>query len=70
MRISSNNIRISNHPMICPVYMENSAEAGSIYLVIHRPKTHDKDDESNKIGKQVEKTSHFCLAADITGIFE
>ncbi len=51
MRISSNNIRISNHPMICPVYMENSAEAGSIYLVIHRPKTHDKDDESNKIGK-------------------
>lgn len=56
--------------MICPAHIENPAEAGSIYLVIHRSKTNDKDDELQKIGKHAEKTSHFCLAVDITGIFE
>lgn len=70
MGISSNKIRISNRPMICPAHIENPAEAGSIYLVIHRSKTNDKDDELQKIEKHAEKTSHFCLAVDITGIFE
>jgi hypothetical protein len=70
MGINSNKVRISNRPMISPVNIENPDEAGSIYLVIHRPKIQTKDNESNKKGKQIEKTSHFCVAVDITGILE
>jgi hypothetical protein len=69
MGIDLSKIRISNRPMISPINMENLDEAGSIYLVIHRPTNQTKDIESNKIGKQVEKTSHFCVAIDITGIY-
>ena len=47
MGISLNKMRISDHPMISPAKMENLHEAGSIYLVIHKPKMQVKDHESD-----------------------
>jgi hypothetical protein len=48
--------------------MESPDEAGSICWIIHRPKIQAKDKESNKVGREVEKTSHFCVVVNITGI--
>jgi hypothetical protein len=42
--------------------MENLREAGSVYLVIHESKTAEKDSSMEKLGK----SSHFCMAVDIT----
>jgi len=58
---------IDEHSIISPPVIVNSHEAGCIYFVQHKPKTEPKDKESKTTGNQVEKTSHFGLAIDITG---
>ena len=42
-------IRISNREMLCPIELQNSNEAGSIYLVTHKPRNNcSKDNEFKK----------------------
>jgi hypothetical protein len=64
MGISLNKIHADQDSMFCPTAIENLREAGSVYLVIHESKTAEKDSSMEKLGK----SSHFCMAVDITDI--
>ena len=51
--------------MICPTQLLNSAEAGSIYFVMHKP---GKENDSEIKRNESEKKTHSALAIDITGM--
>ena len=67
MGINLNKIHSDQSAMLCHSSIENPDQAGSIYLVIHRSQSENQEEKFNKIGANVGKTSHYCLAVDITG---
>ncbi|UJR34371.1 hypothetical protein I4U23_021779 [Adineta vaga] len=59
---------VGEDQMLCTLHIEDPMKAGSIYLVIHEPTIQTcEDDVEKKDVMQVEKTSHFGIAVDITG---
>ncbi|CAF2939241.1 unnamed protein product [Rotaria sp. Silwood2] len=60
MGIRFDKINISRPDMLCPVEFNDVTEAGSVYIVIHKP-----NEEDNKY--ETEKRKHFSVAIDVTG---
>lgn len=58
MGIKFDKVNPDPFTMISPTQLVNSAEAGSIYFVMHKP---GKENDS-------EKKTHYTLAIDVTGI--
>ena len=63
MGINFNKIPINEGPILSPIDIKNPNEARTVYLVIHKPKTEQKDKS-----REIEKTSHFAIAMDLSGI--
>ena len=61
MGIKFDKIPISRSNMICPPRFDDLTTAGSVYLVIHKPREGETEN-------QTEKKRHFSFAMDVTGI--
>lgn len=65
MGIKFDKVNPDPFTMICPTQLVNSAEAGSIYFVMHKP---EKENDSEIKRNESEKMTHYTLAIDVTGI--
>ncbi|CAF4146218.1 unnamed protein product [Rotaria magnacalcarata] len=64
MGIKFDKVNPDPFAMICPTQLVNSDEAGSIYLVMHKP---GKENDSEIKRHESEKKTHYALAIDMTG---